>query len=92
MPLFTLCKDTGVLARDGQCVAHGGDACLGEFVPVDAEWGRLRAQRDEALALAELIERGVSKMISELSTHNKRWRTGRRSLLGEYIPAPLEDR
>jgi len=35
-PQFTLCRDTGLEARDGQCVAHGGDACLHQYVQVTA--------------------------------------------------------
>ena len=33
MPGFTLCEDTGMVAVDGACPAHRGDACLREYVP-----------------------------------------------------------
>lgn len=36
MPGFTLCEDTGMLAVDGACPAHRGDACLREYVPATA--------------------------------------------------------
>lgn len=30
---FTLCEDTGMLAVDGRCPAHDGDACLLQYMP-----------------------------------------------------------
>lgn len=47
---FTLCEDTGMLAVEGACPAHGGDACLAQFVevpePEDQEW--IDALQEEA--------------------------------------------
>lgn len=60
IPRFTLCADTGVLAVNGACPAHHGDACLREFVAVhqailrqDATFRRL-AEVD-TLSMADAI-------------------------------------
>lgn len=48
--MFTLCEDTGTLARNDQCAAHGGDACLKTFVPADPEWAKLAPLEGEPRA------------------------------------------